>query len=232
LNITKNDIQRLHNALALVRTTCLVDRIPSVKDIDVPVADRVLHLANNLRDPVGSWQPIENVWEIAGLKRDELRISRVLAWYLDPKASHGIGAGLVKRFLSLSEMPESYSSVRVLCENSPDGMTGNRVDILIDSPEFLMIVEVKIDAGEQPDQIDRYCRIAAARAGMRRPWKVVYLTLDGRNPVSGACGTENVFCMSWYEVAGILRAAAEQSAQVSSFLANSFADHIEMIVRG
>lgn len=232
LNIKKKDICRLQNALDSVRKTCLVDHMPMVAGLDVPAADRILNLSNNLRDPVENWLPIENVWEIAGLKKDELRISRVLAWYLDPKAGHGLGAGLVERFLSLSEMPASFSSVRVVCENNPDGMTGNRVDILIDSPQFLTIVEVKIGAGEQPDQIDRYCRIAAARAGSARPWKVVYLTLDGRNPASGSSDADQVFCMSWPEVASILRAAAEQSSQISSFLANNFADHIENIVRG
>jgi len=232
LQMEKKDIDRLRAALGAVRNTCLINRIPVGADLDVPAAECILSLANNLRAPVSNWHPFDNVWEIAGLKKDELRISRVLAWYLDPKAGHGLGAGFIERFLSLSEMHASFSSVRVLCENYPDGMTGNRVDILIDSPQFLMIVEVKIGAGEQPDQIDRYCRIAASRAGVGRPWKVVYLTLDGRNPASGSSDADQVFCMSWSEVAGILRIAAEQSSDISHFLANNFADHIENIVRG
>ncbi|WP_197464530.1 PD-(D/E)XK nuclease family protein [Thalassospira xiamenensis] len=232
MQLEREDIGRLQDALNAVRNTCLVDHIPVGTDIDVPAAERILLMANNLRAPVGNWHPFDNVWEIARLKKDELRISRVLAWYLDPKAGHGLGAGFIERFLSLSEIHASFSSVRVLCENYPDGLTGNRVDILIDSPHFLLIVEVKIGAGEQPDQIDRYCRIAASRAGVGRPWKVVYLTLDGRNPASGSSDADQVFCMSWLDVACILRGAAEHSSDISHFLANNFADHIENIVRG
>jgi len=232
VQMEKEDIARLHDALNTVRNTCLVDRIPVGSDHDAPTAERILSLANNLRAPVGNWQPFSNVWEIAGLKKDELRNSRVLAWYLDPKAGHGLGAGFIERFLSITEMHASSSDVRVLCENYPDGLTENRVDILIDCPHFLMIVEVKIGAGDQPDQIKRYCKIAAARAGDGRPWKVVYLTLDGRDPVSVLEDIDQVFCLSWFDVAGLLRVASEQCSDIARFLANNFADHIEKIVRG
>lgn len=58
-------------------------------------------------------------------------------------------------------------------ETNPTGDCTNRVDIEIDADNFLLFIEVKIDANEQPEQIARYCKDAKQRS-MSRPWAVVF----------------------------------------------------------
>ena len=41
-----------------------------------------------------------NVWDASGLNRDELRCTRVLAWYLNPRGNHGCGDLIIKWLLS------------------------------------------------------------------------------------------------------------------------------------
>ena len=81
-------------------------------------------------------------WEIAGLKRDEVRNSRVLAWLLAPRESHGFGDLLLSSLLAelgrrstsleLPKSPDDGCCVRIEC--SPLGDGRNRLDIEIDAP--------------------------------------------------------------------------------------------------
>lgn len=147
-------------------------------------------------------------WELAGLNRDEVRNSAVLAWLLNPKGSHGLGDIALKPVLQklhekLSDkfpvVVDGYCSVRT--EYNPDGDISNRVDIEIDSKNFYLIIEVKINAWEGKDQIKRYCDIATKQAG-QRPWTIVFLTPSGR-PAETAedYSKTNIFPLSWHELA-------------------------------
>ena len=74
-------------------------------------------------------------WAVASLKWDEVRNSAVLAWWLDPKGSHGFGPALLENLLKglHGDLPDRVSqrcSVRVEC--CPDGDGTNRVDIFPD----------------------------------------------------------------------------------------------------
>jgi hypothetical protein len=122
-----------------------------------------------------------NPWTAAKLGRDETRNSRVLRWFLDPRGGHGLGPILLQFLLRRARevvstaFPDKLSrSCQVLLESYPDRDGASRVDIQIDDPSFFLIVEVKIDAAEQPDQIERYCTIAEARNATS--WAVVFLT--------------------------------------------------------
>ena len=88
-------------------------------------------------------------WAVASLKRNEVRNSAVLAWWLDPRGSHGLGPALLTELLQLMHWDCPISpSCRVRVESHPDGDRSNRVDIEVDDPAFFLIIEVKIDALE------------------------------------------------------------------------------------
>ncbi|MFM8333362.1 MAG: PD-(D/E)XK nuclease family protein [Candidatus Methylumidiphilus sp.] len=183
-----------------------------------------------------------NPWEIASLKRDEVRNSSVLAWWLNPVGSHGYGDALLSSLLgwininhpSLN-LPATISnrcSVRV--ESSPDGDTRNRVDVEIDDQRFLLCIEVKIDAGEGRDQVLRYCQMAASRAG-GRPWALLFLTPQGRRPEANPARAENdqqllekhVISLSWRQIAFHLEQAIKPFASgFVALLARAFCQHI------
>ncbi|WP_336855627.1 PD-(D/E)XK nuclease family protein [Pseudescherichia vulneris] len=153
-------------------------------------------------------------WEVAKLGRNEVRNSAVLAWLLDPHGNHGYGDLPLKALLGAvrecgnNRIPENFTRYcRVNVEKSPTGDATNRVDIEIDADNFFMLIEVKIDAYEQKDQISRYIGEAKKRAG-EQPWAVVYLTPQGRVPLSA--GEEaDVPCLSWRHLASVLTQALE-----------------------
>lgn len=147
-----------------------------------------------------------NVWRAAGLNRDELRNSRVLAWFLDAHGDHGQGSAILRRLLDrITEVAGSQTYwgsaiLRSLLDriglltNEHDlgrywtslekrflGDTDSRVDIEIEGDRFLLFIEVKIDAGETGNQLDRYIDIAANKA-KGRPWAVAFLTPTGCRP--------------------------------------------------
>jgi hypothetical protein len=125
------------------------------------------------------------------------------------------------------ERPSTSCSVSV--EECPEGDRASRVDIQADDPAFFLVVEVKIDASEQPDQVARYCEIAAARAANTRPWALVFLTVDGRPPTTAGPWADRVVSVSWAQLAGSLRRTARSLAPIPSFLATSFANHISSL---
>lgn len=174
-----------------------------------------------------------NPWSAASLRRNEVRNASVLRWFLDPAGGHGCGDALLSHVLGRvrAEQNDRFParpSARciVAVEECPDGDSACRVDIQIDDAAFFLIVEVKIDAAEQPDQLERYCKIAAARAGSTRPWAVIFLTTDGRTPVSAGNHIGKVLSVSWRDLAAALRRAALGRPHIPRFLATSFAAHV------
>ena len=102
-----------------------------------------------------------NVWEISGLKRDEVRNTAVLSWWLDVSASHGLGNTLLKQVIE-DHLPEvdllhlEREPYSVCPESLPLAEIQDRIDIEILSNSLLMFWEVKIDAPEGAEQLARY----------------------------------------------------------------------------
>lgn len=174
-----------------------------------------------------------NPWAVAGLKQDEVRNAAALGWFLDPRGNHGYGdtvlASLLVRVASV--LPGGFPvqpslGCLVAVEECPDGDRTNRVDIQIDDPNFFLIIEVKINAGEQSAQIERYGNIATARTASCRPWAVVFLTINGKTSKTAGNHSGRVVSMSWNQLAASLRHLARNAAPVPRFLAASFANHI------
>ncbi|ELY6274646.1 PD-(D/E)XK nuclease family protein [Cronobacter muytjensii] len=145
--------------------------------------------------------PLFDPWAVAGLSRKEVANTQVLAWLLDPKGSHGFGA-LALQALLAHILPVEFHTCRVKAEALPDGNSSERVDIVIDADTFYLLIEAKIDAGEQPDQLARYAAAAARRAG-KRASAILFLTPDGRPPRTCSSG-DNTRCISWKTLARVL----------------------------
>ena len=151
-------------------------------------------------------------WEVAGLRDNEVRNSGVLAWLLNPHASHGFGhAGMTGLLTTVNrhsdgKFPvESGQFCRVRTETNPNGEMADRVDIEIDAENFYLIIEVKIYAPEQAEQLERYCRQAKERAGSR-PWAIIFLTPSGRKPSTAGRYSDSVGIvpLSWKKLAAAL----------------------------
>ncbi len=155
-------------------------------------------------------------WEVAGLRRDEVRNSAVLAWLLNPKGSHGMGDAAMRGLLGdlhkvNNDFPTSCSRFcRVRVEPNPDGDSGNRVDIEIDDANFFVLIEVKIGAPEGVDQLKRYGDVAKQLAG-DRPWALVFLTPQCVKSNTADVHVDRVLSLSWRQLAHSVKQSVKGS---------------------
>ncbi|MBT4080458.1 MAG: PD-(D/E)XK nuclease family protein [Gammaproteobacteria bacterium] len=170
-----------------------------------------------------------NIWDVAGLKRDELRNSAVLAWLLNPQGTHGQGALFLESFGKLLgpdfEGIDVSVGTCVYVESLPLGDQESRVDIELNGDEFLLFIEVKIDAPEQPDQVDRYRNIASRKAENKKH-RVCFLTPTGKDPKSSSA-SDNVISISWKNCADALKNAEIDRGSFVGLVALQFCEHIE-----
>ena len=170
-----------------------------------------------------------NVWQTAGLKNDEVRHSKVLKWFLDCRGDHGQGNTILLQLLKhlpvlQQYQPKGYFTTEECC---PLGNQESRVDIEIDAEEFLLFIEIKINATEGKDQLQRYIDIAEAKA-KDRDWLIVYLTRNGKLP-ERYNAHKNLKGMSWMGISKILSEYTKNSEvnNRSAWLVKQFADHIK-----
>lgn len=200
-----------------------------------------------------------NVWKAAKLKEDEVRNTEVLRWLLDWRGNHGQDNQILAKFLQIFEgdlVMQAPTKYQCYAETNPLGDQTNRVDIEIDAPDFLLLIEVKIDAIEGKDQLKRYYRDAVIKSKNRQKthqknWAVVYLTKNGALTTSeetiksalladANClhihealrqdTQKRLIAMQWKQVAKMLTAYANQAEQThnrGAWLAKQFADHIK-----
>jgi hypothetical protein len=129
-----------------------------------------------------------NVFRLCGVDHYETMHSKILAEFLSPQGSHGQGecfleafSGKLKEWFRFDGSFTKAATVSTeITEYIKDERIG-RVDIILEdkTTKSACIIENKIYAGEQPDQLDRYAKwLEKERAG----WKtsLIFLTLNGK----------------------------------------------------
>lgn len=176
-----------------------------------------------------------NVWSISGLKRDEVRNAGVLASLFDPRLSEDRAAAFLSAFLATVKegdrqlLPSDDELARgyiVQTEARPLGALDDRVDLSIEGADFLLLIEVKIDAREGAEQLSRYeavLRLKAQALG-KRP-ALIYLS-----PTPAKSPPLSAFYADWSNVRrAALNVVAQRPRRERSFqdlLLAHFAEHI------
>ena len=142
-----------------------------------------------------------NVFSILGVEADEVRThSAFLADLLNPQGSHRQGTAFLKLFLEKAleySGPDEYENFQVTKEASTEQ---GRIDILLEKNDACIVIENKIYAGDQRDQVEKYYRYAKDKGFSEEQIKLIYLTLDGSLPSKGSLGKlpeERVKCLSY-----------------------------------
>ncbi len=151
------------------------------------------------RQALAEFNPNLNVWEAVNIARSELKHCSFLRWLLDPRGSHYQGDLFLKRFSESfpREIPkDELCSCKVKSEDFYHG--AGRVDISITGRSFIIIIEAKIDADEQEDQVSRYGQL---RQDSPKNVVIVFLTKDGREPDTGDAD----LCISWKDIGEICK---------------------------
>ncbi len=104
----------------------------------------------------GRWRDgRDDLLGVIGMSRRETYHSAILAWLLTPNKRHGLGPRFLHRLLSrlgVEANPGWLHRVRVECEVT---RFETRADIVAFGADFTIIIENKVDAGEQPTQCAR-----------------------------------------------------------------------------
>ena len=127
-----------------------------------------------------------NLFSILSIERYELKHSALIANLLDPEESHGCGDAFLRAFFEIAlkdlaypfedcTLPHSYTEYYT---GPIAGDTGGRIDILVKSSHYGLIIENKIYAGDQDKQLTRYDNYGKETFGADG-YLLVYLTLYG-----------------------------------------------------
>ena len=127
-----------------------------------------------------------NLFSILSIERYELKHSALIANLLDPEGSHGCGDAFLRAFFEIALKGTAYpfesSTLPHSCTEYYTGPiagdTGGRIDILVKSSHYGLIIENKIYAGDQDKQLTRYDNYGRETFGADG-YLLVYLTLYG-----------------------------------------------------
>lgn len=193
---------------------------------------------------------LANAWAASGLGRNEIRVARVLNWFIDCLGDHGqehrlccamlnqVNDGIStmqdrSRFPDFPQAGDLLSNEGRACYRSRTevrllGDQENRVDIEVNGPNVLLLIEVKIDSNEGDKQIERYHRIAKSNA-RGRAWGVVYLTLDGVLPKESRA-LINTAPLAWADISHCFRDYANALPEgLARHYIETFSDFIDTL---
>ena len=139
-----------------------------------------------------------NLFSILSIERYELKHSALIANLLDPKGSHGCGDAFLRAFFEIAlkeraypfkdcTLPDSYTEYYT---GPIVGDTGGRIDILVKSSSYGLIIENKIYAGDQDKQLTRYDNYGKETFGADK-YLLVYLTLYGDDASKESTATKS-----------------------------------------
>lgn len=118
-----------------------------------------------------------NVFSLCGIGHYENLHSKILAEFLNPRGTHGLGGEFLRQFLELQGIDFVItSSCEVVTELSMDK---GRMDIVLRDRDWVVVIENKLFASEQEDQLSRYWAWAIETYGEANS-KLLYLTLEGK----------------------------------------------------
>lgn len=173
-----------------------------------------------------------NIWAIAGLKRDEVRTASALAGLWLAAFGGAASARFLAAYLQIAlddvewerELAEGY---RVEAECHPLGLRSDRLDLLVETPRHIVAIEVKIDAGLGPEQLERYRGAIEWRAALQRRTAHVILLA----PFASATARST----TWSDLADAAEASVPRRAADRNFpeqLIASFAEHVRRLTKG
>lgn len=112
---------------------------------------------------------------ISLLQPDENTLSHLIADLLDPYGSHGQGALFLNALLERLDLPTCGLMDRVSVSRERLTPERRRIDLVIETPRFLVGIENKPWAVQQPNQLADYQRTLESWAGSR-PHRLVFVS--------------------------------------------------------
>ena len=133
-----------------------------------------------------------NLFRVLGITRDELSHSAFLAWLLNPRQTHGLGDYVLRRFLIEAAAEARSLGMSTISPVDVDAWRfldvevateRHNIDILLigRNDGFVCVIENKIGASEQPNQLEKYLKTVKSVYPKLTPLPV-FLTPRGTSP--------------------------------------------------
>ena len=157
-----------------------------------------------------------NIFTILNRETDEVQThSAILADLLNPGGLHGQGAVFARLFFSRLEIAVDGDLRGGRVGVEVDAGEHGRIDIMFEMGDFCVVIENKIYAPDQPNQLERYHEYASTRHVEDRV-RLLYLTLHGSEPNNDSLGSlplQKVKCISYEsDIIGWLDACIKEVA--------------------
>jgi hypothetical protein len=172
-------------------------------------------LMEAIRQEEMEFAPRFNVFRALGMERKEDDLhTPILAHLLNPSAQHAQGAIFLNHFFDVVRsydpgMPDAMSLQNGHWAIRPEFPIGRGiVDLLLENArqKYIILIENKIDTDDHDDQIPRYHDWLYANRRHYRWRQLIYLTPDGREPLS--CSGCKYLALSYTkDIVGFLAAA-------------------------
>jgi len=204
-----------------------------------------------LRKQDRKYAPDFNVFLALGVDRRELSHSAFIAELLNPNGSHGQGEVFLKCFLErclrqgCSAIPthDSYAwdkwqvfVEKTIPAGASDQLEPGRMDLVLKyrdsnpATSVLIVIENKIDAGEQPDQLKRYSDWLNSQKRDFANRALIYLTPAGDRAASG----EGVIYtrLSYREdISGILMGSCQHTTSIPARVTTILEQYFRIVER-
>lgn len=175
-----------------------------------------------------------NVFEAAGLSRDELKHSKFLSFLLSPSETHHLGDAFLRRFLQLAlkdspnaDLPITALNVELWDLTDTEVRTEwANIDVLVlnHSHKLAVIIENKVGTGEHSDQLNRYHTLIDSQF---EGWKTVPIFLS---PFGAAPSDERYNILNYDQIASLVDSFATLKACPQE-VASSLRHYSQMIRR-
>ncbi|MGF7058642.1 PD-(D/E)XK nuclease family protein [Brassicibacter mesophilus] len=138
-----------------------------------------------------------NIFSILNMERLEVQThSAFIFELLNPEGSHNQGIEYLKIFINdILEIDDfDFTTVKVERERSIGSL--GRIDLVIENKDNIFIIEIKIDAGDQRNQLKRYNEYALKTG---KQYYIYYLTLIGVEASEFSVGDSDIVyqCISF-----------------------------------
>lgn len=152
-----------------------------------------------------------NMFQLLGVAHYELKHSKIIACFLDPTSFHGQGDLFLKLFLKTIDDTSGLNTSKAVVYVENDIKEEGRVDIFIkDDSGNGIIIENKIYAGDQNEQLIRYNKYAKNTLAKHI---IYYLTLYGSDASKNSAGDVIYQRISYAEhIANWLQSCIQHSA--------------------
>lgn len=146
-------------------------------------------------------------FEVLGLNSKEVLHSKFIAELLNANGKHRMKNTFLNEFLKIEGVFKDFDTLnscafteRYVGETYHDDINseGGRIDIVIESPKEIIVIENKIYASDEENQLVRYHNYCKST---NKQFRLIYLTLNGSAPSDYSKGKlkdkDDYLCLSY-----------------------------------